>query len=897
MSDTIEIAYIINNIISKNLKGDNLPKPPKKNIIISLIDNSGSTSFMFDTNKTVLAKELELYKKDILDGIDDHYMYSFESSFLNHGKILSMPAEGIVEIPVLRPSGGTFTAKPLLDIASKINIVKPNIIRIYTDGQTSSGSEEIIKPVDQIIKAGTKIEIIAITDSIINMESITKNEESRIPGMDLVNMLNNKISVLKIYNRCHVDKPYIGATNSNIDKKCIKFMGIEIGIPVIIFIKELSEELNKNENINWGENYSIFKTVLVEIGKLWSLLMIEFSNTHPFIINITNELYNAIKDVTFTTERIINIIKYGFDCVKQNKPIIMTNFEDRVKEGAVKREEFKDAIDALNIYGTALNAQKLISMPNTNGMCVIGRNANILTKKTQGTNLTVDKFNNVYIGIDSSEQAIRIGLRNYAQILNYPNARGSSSVIFMTLNEMALLFIKGIDLNCDYMKELRKIAIAQTSMEGMISKGKYDGVGFYKNWQSGNLPSMHFSSPKTHTSLFTDKMINPLNLPETIWWALMMAMLGIYNEQSSNYEYAIAALGIENTCENFLNYIKNTYKDKLTGNAAIENICDLQKSIYTLDDFEETDIVYSLKEHTNHTGLKCNANTWYSEEEIRLFVNKEGCIWCRYKPKNTDFERVNIENPNVRLTDMSKICKPIKLQHVDKEVVDTSSAIGKLNINDVGINENKIRINLIGITGSGKSTCAEKFKNEITKNGGMVCIVNADKWSKQGYKGKDLANKIKQEIMTFDKLNFNGKKVIIMDLCNENGVSKAAFQFNFNEYKDLSYYPNLNKNMFKEYEAWCLNNVISRKAHTRDCNYWLNPVSAGLDICIKVHNDKANKLKQLIHTVSDNNFNLTDNDQTIHQKIDNNVKKYNEYLATINIDDDINKFLADNALI
>jgi len=902
IKEKMEIKDVIHTVISSNSKGDKLPTAVKRNIVISVIDSSGSTSFEFHNKKSILTKELELYENDILSNETDvHYMYSFASDFIFHNKINVLHDEGFVDLPKIKATSATNTSKPLLDILTKINTLRPDIIRIYTDGNTTSSQFDIKRVMDKFAEYKIKVEIIAVTDSITNFEQMAKNEESSIPGMDLINWGGSSISSLKIYNKEYINVPYVGALNSKVDKNCIKFMDIEIGMPVIQFILQFVDEIIKSD-IDWGNNYIDLKKTLTEIGKLWSLLMIEFSGDHPFIFNIITKLQLGIKDDSFTKERIITFIKYGFNCVKQNKPIIMTNFEERAKESVVKKTEFKDAVNELSIYGTALGSNKLISIPDKNGMCIIGRSTMIPTKKTNRDNLTIDKHNNLYLGIDASDQAIRIGLRNYAGTLGWNNARGSPSVIFMVLNQMSLLCIKGMEINCDYMNELRKIAIAQTSMEGMIAKQKYDGVGFYTKWKSGIIPPIHYSDQnKTHTSLANDTMINPLELPETIWWALMMSMLDIFDKQKSNYEGAIQTLGIEVTRDKFLEYIKNTYKDQLKGNATFKLIGDIQKSLYTLDDFEEGETIFSLKNHTSPTGFSCHANTWYSQEEIDLFIKKQGCAWCQYRVTDDDFERVIIENATTTLKNLSETCSQIKLI---KEVVNNTTPIASvtnsmqnLNMDNLAANSKKIRINLVGVTGSGKTTCTEKMNQIITANGGFVCIISADKWSKQGFKGKDIANKVKNEIMTFDRLRHNGLKVVIMDLCNESGVAKKSFNFNFSEYKDLVYYPNMNKDMFKDYEAWCLNNVISRPIHDRNSNYLLNPVSAGLNICIKVHNGKAGKIKQMIGGKSNNNFNENDTLDTLHKKIDESVDRYKQYLATQNFEENINKFLTDNSII
>ena len=223
--------------------------------------------------------------------------------------------------------------------------------------------------------------------------------------------------------------------------------------------------------------------------------------------------------------------------------------------------------------------------------------------------------------------------------------------------------------------------------------------------------------------------------------------------------------------------------------------------------------------------------------------------------------------------------------------------MNNLSVSGAGVSKNKFRINLIGITGSGKTTSAEKISAIITANGGKVCIASADKYSKLGHKGKALSNSVKGDIQKLDRMNFDGNKVIIMDLCNENGIAKNAFGFDFTEYQELTFYPNMNKQMFKEYEAWCLSNVLSRPMHDRNSNYWLNPVGAGLSTCIKVHNLKANKIKNMVGGNSNNNFKETDSENAIHLKIDALADTYKTHLATKSLDTDVNDFLVDKGLI
>jgi len=629
--------------------------------------------------------------------------------------------------------------------------------------------------------------------------------------------------------------------------------------------------------------------MLSEIGKLLSILFIQFPLSHPFLekiyMCIENSINTSTQPLNINVDRISKIIEYGFNCSKQDIPVIMTNFEEHLKESVTKHNEFADAVGLLKIKGTGLGKTRKISIPyGNNQVCIIDSGTVELTKSLDEFANSMDKFGNVYFGIDGNEQAIRIGMRKFCEIIGFPNARMSPSVIFYVLNLMSLMYLSGIELETnEHMKELRKIAKIQTSMEVMVQQGKYDGKGCWAHWKNGKLIPMHFSNTNTHTSLFSDELINPLKLSEPIWWGLMMSMLGLFEEQKPYYSKSIEQMGIGKTENEFLNWFRNTYANLLTGNVVLEKTIDEQKSIYTLDYFEDTDEIYELEPHAN-----CKVRTWYSKEEIETYVMKQGCVWCKYIPLSTDLVKVCKTNWSNKIKEAMGKGNKFTLNNIDS-VFNSFAQI------DLGYEQKRYRINLIGITGSGKTTCAEKITKIIENMKGKVLIVSADKWSKQNYKGKDLQLKILNEITQFD-IKSNKLKVIIMDLCNENGIDKYSFGFNFNNYIDINYYPNLNSKKFDEYECWCLNNVLSRPQSNLQTNYWLNPVGAGVETCIKVHNAKASGVAKLLGIKKTNNFNQKQNQANILGQIKSKSNQYLEYLKTINLDNEINNLVINNII-
>lgn len=882
--DKISIFELVEKICLENDKKQ-LIKPIN---VALVLDVSGSTGQIMYNKKSVLTKEVEIMTEYILANKQNNYeLYSFDSTANYHGKVNFLADEDFVDFPYFKPGTLTYTCEALKLINNNINKFKPDKVIIFTDGQTNNNKCNFDPIVQKFKSIGIKIDIVAVSGTNTNMEIITTNEESKIPGMDIVNMLGNNINSLTIYNLFHKNIPFNGLTNSSIDKNSIYFMGTKINGLLINFISDLLLELEKSKsNIDLGVNSNDLKKLLSELGKLLSLLFIQFPQSHPLIDKICSTVKYIIPDSNNLTiiddNRIMKIIEYGFNCSKQDVPIIMTNFEYHLKESTTKHNEFADAVNLLKTKGTGLSKSRKITIPyGNNQLCLIDSDVVELIKPLDEFPNSIDKFGNVYIGIDGNEQAIRIGMRKFCELIGFPNARMSPSVIFYVLNLMSMMYLSGVELNDnEHMKELRKIAKIQTSMEVMVQKNKYDGKGCWAHWKEGKLIPIHYSNTNTHTTLYTDKLINPLDLTEQIWWCLMMTMLGLFEEQKLYYLKTLEKMGIGSTEQDFLNWFKNSYSHILKGNVVLDKVSEEHKSIYTLDYFEDTDEIFELGQHGS-----CKVKTWYSKEEIETYVMKQGCVWCKYIPLSTDL--IKVEKTKWDLQIKKSLSKGIPFTFSIDTIFNSFTSMSLID------EKLKYRINLIGITGSGKSTTANKMIKLIEEKGGSVLVISADKWSKQGYKGKDIQNKIYDEIMKFESI-VNKLKVIIMDLCNENGVINYSFGFNFHKYIDLTFYPNLDKNNFDEYEYWCLNNVLSRPLHNKNTNYWLNPISAGVETCIKVHNTKAKGVAKLLKIYKTNNFNEKLNMQQILNLIKPKANNYKSYLATCDLDKEIKNFIDEN---
>jgi len=302
------IQNLVEQIESEFNKKNNNQQIISKNISL-VLDISGSTSQYFEPKKTILAKEIEVMTNYILANPDNNFvLYSFDSTAKSHGKINILKEENFVDLPDFKSGTSTNTCGALNMICDNLKNLKSDQVIIYTDGQTDNKQNEFTQIINKFKSSNIKLELVAISNLEKNLETITTNEESIIPGMDLVNMLGNFIDSLNIYNRFHNEIPFVGISNSSINKNCIKFMGIQINGFVIDFINKLLDnmEINKSKLI-FEPNQMDLKKMLSEIGKLLSVLFVNFPNPHSFLDKIIFTTGTLLNDTIYKILVFINL--------------------------------------------------------------------------------------------------------------------------------------------------------------------------------------------------------------------------------------------------------------------------------------------------------------------------------------------------------------------------------------------------------------------------------------------------------------------------------------------------------------------------------------------------------------------------------------------------------------
>ena len=629
-------------------------------------------------------------------------------------------------------------------------------------------------------------------------------------------------------------------------------------------------------------------------------------------------LISAQSKLNFPSPRILKLLMCGFISVKQQVPIILMNVEANAAAAISqmsKNDAFKNADTLLQTKGTTLGDSSFtICSPTANGVVIINKNNAVqLTRPLGAFPNSMDASGNVFFTLNAEcEQPTRQALRGLYDSIGFPNASRGEDVIFAGLTDLLLMLIAGHPWN-EYTRKLQSLAKIQTSKTVPTGPGVQSHEGLYAMWKKGMLPRMYFKNPETHTSLYKNKLINPFELSPLVFWAAMMLALGLFEQQKHVYMQALEALGLKALDEeSFLEYLRVNFGSRISGQVQCVTVNGSKlTSIITLEEFEEDDLVYILNDH-GVVPNQCTTKTPYSATELR-YVKQRGCVWCDYIKNDADFYQIEIQDSEEAIR--RAMASSRKLTVLDKGVhsgVHSGDAI--LALADPSIDVMPVMpvmpampvqkpklsvrsdikcacIYLFGITGAGKSTAVQILVQMLQQAGTNVLVLSSDKYKKDGLDdfASNKSNFEQFESMDESALGPAKMLVVLVDLCNELGAKKKIFGCNLSNYKPYMFYPNMiqNPEHFADYEHWCLKNLLSRQVHSVDTTYWLNPVSAGIETCLMVHNKKTNGIKKIIGNLNERvDIDIKMPLQQVFQLINQGASRYSAYLKTKSLDAD-----------
>jgi len=672
-------------------------------------------------------------------------------------------------------------------------------------------------------KRDIDIEIIAVSDKNINFNKLTFDEENSIPGLDVVNIMNKPA---KIFTPFNPDIPYELAKKVDSSKKGWSLLGIliskkKISLPILInkIILTLLEFPLDFSNASIADE---LQTLFIEIGMLLGLIYIKFPDY--FLENIFTDL--EVKSKSPLTE----FVQYGFQLKKQNKPFIRTNITKKLVEYKSQQNSFQDANLELQTKGTSLGEEAISFW---NGIVCYIPNSSFLSKNKI---YSIDNQGNIFFALSSNEQAIRQGLRSFfGEKAGFKDSINSPSVILGVATHILLFLLCSPNLSLDdfYITKLRKLARIQCGQKKQEKDKNYSN-SFMEEWKAGNLPTTHHSSKISHADLFIDSMINPLGLSQTLWWAVMMMILGedLFIGQLAVYQETLQNEGIEGKVSALLDYIRKKYSSNVTGNIHFLTY-EKKKSVITLDDFPEELEVFESLSHINERGNNCNTRTHYSSEERIELGNK--CVWCNKTLLEMEFKLVEPILPNQLIN-----LNPPKFHR--QEITKLNSSLSLKNSSYLSSSSLKrVLIVLEGNVGSGKTYFAKLLQEEVEALGGKCLNEGTDKYCVTGISIKEAIKRVSNSLKEINRIK-NDLLVVIIDTCGERNTGNNIFNFSFEGWTIHRIRPNFEATKIKQYLSWSLYNVLSRPLHNPKSNFWLNPESATVEICKKVHTDKGKAL-------------------------------------------------------
>uniref|UniRef100_A0A6C0BN59 Uncharacterized protein n=1 Tax=viral metagenome TaxID=1070528 RepID=A0A6C0BN59_9ZZZZ len=138
---------------------------------------------------------------------------------------------------------------------------------------------------------------------------------------------------------------------------------------------------------------------------------------------------------------------------------------------------------------------------------------------------------------------------------------------------------------------------------------------------------------------------------------------------------------------------------------------------------------------------------------------------------------------------------------------------------------------LQGTVGCGKSTFAAGLAEAL---GPGTFVASVDRHCvDSGLSMPNAIEAVKQELLQMDA------KILIVDTCGERTSTKNVFGLNISAGSVIRHRVNyLDRKQTRGYICWTLRNVLKRGNSTPGCGYFLNPVSASLATCLRVHKKK-----------------------------------------------------------
>jgi hypothetical protein len=388
--------------------------------------------------------------------------------------------------------------------------------------------------------------------------------------------------------------------------------------------------------------------------------------------------------------------------------------------------------------------------------------------------------------------------------------------------------------------------------------------------------------------------------PMTLWYAMCLALNNenLITKQlihcKDSIEKDFSGIDPKSLLLNLKSLVANISYHEIP----FENVLDYN-CLITLED---TSLVggYRFLPHNNIMGIRCYPVYVLSTEgHKQLLSNNETCICpiCYTHLNKSLLEKVDkkplsLEELKIFTSDTKNIFGTDNTIHITKTQISMQNMISTNTFisNNVSypnsLNKKGTLIIMKGTVGCGKSTYSSKIKEHIEKMGGTCLVVGTDKYCKLGMTVPDAISKIKEELLEINELENSKMLVVIIDTCGEKNTGNNIFDINFNDWKKVIFWPNLERSEMEGYLTWTLCNVLRRDKPTYNDNHYLNPTDAGVNTCINVHKKKASAL--FGNKIPNINYGPLTSRENVISKINDKAESYQKLLDS--------KFIIDNVI-
>lgn len=711
---------------------------------------------------------------------------------------------------------------------------KPTKVILYTDGETDyiDGCALAVKALSSI---GIKMHIVSFLKTSDNLSKIEDMEGlSKIPGMDIVRSMLGYILNIEVYSSLYSQVPFQISYAAAVDRSNIEIFGYRFN-PKMAVVSNLYYVVDtivaNKDKIAVDDNKNIIKHVCVNIGRVLALLYTNLPQhwDNPFVYKIASALSTTFE---LSQDIVMQKINYGFACAKANVQIVAQAINNDIITQKVKQTQFKDAITLLKNVGTTQGGSS-ITIP-VNGVSILSDVNH--THNLKEYPKSADSAGNVYIGYEGDDQCSRIAIRTYFESIGFARAQTDPNVIFAIANVLLDMYVGGYNFDNKHVKVLRGLAITQMSLNLKKDSSSYYEVSCYDMWKAGNSTSIDVAIHTPHSSLYVDKRINMFDMEENMWWASMMFVVGLFENQMAKYQQLVEILNITDA-QSFGDYLRKHYKSKNVYSLHDSTI----KSCITLDSFDETDVLFTLAPHG--TGnMRCSSNQVYTETELYEITN---CVFCR-QPLDIVTRVPYIVAPMPAKSDTAVFDVTQKMASMAVVGASTTAVVEASTTATAPVTKRLIRISLQGCVGSGKTTSSKILIKLFEDDGWDVYYISSDMWSIKKLSNPSI-NPMHMNMETLKKAlsSVKSKVVIIADLCHEKGVEDKLFSVDVRAFVSYKFIPNYYKDEtdMNAYADWCYANLTKRTVPSED--YYLNMCESD-EICIKVWNMKMKGIAKMV---------------------------------------------------